>query len=111
MTLLRRSCFALGWALLGIAVLQALTWLFACPHAHDFGVMAAEATYNTMLVLPPFLLASACFLYVARRVDGLWARRLYWMLFVLTLLIWSLTFKDFYVQPTRGWEIFLGRSR
>ena len=111
--LYKNSLFAIGWLVIILAACDALSWAGSIQtmHAiHDFGVIAAKATYKTMLTVPPFILVSACFLYASHRSEQGWMRRVYWLLLGVSLLIWLLTFRDFCIQPTRGWSIILGQK-
>ncbi len=106
--LCRRGFFAASWLCLGFAAFCAVVWYFWCPVSRDFGVIRAQATFDTMRVIPPFLLASAVLLRLSRRAEHRYPRLLYWVLVAVTMFVWLLTFKDFYERPTRGWDIILG---
>ena len=101
-------CSSCGWLCIAFAAYVAIVWFFWCPVSKDFGVMKAQAAYGTMLIIPPFIFASACLMYLAHRPEHHFTRVLYWLVFIVTMLIWSLTFGDFYAMPSRGWEIILG---
>jgi len=90
------------------AAFVAISWLFWCPVSRDFGVIKAQATYSTMLTIPPFIFASGCLMFLAHRSEHRFTRLIYWGLFLVTMLIWSLAFRDFYEMRSRGWSIILG---
>src|SRR5712691_827065 len=92
----QRSCSVGGWLCLAFAAFTAITWYFWCPLSGDFGVIQARATYNTMVMIPPFVFGSGCLLYLARRIEHRFAHFFYWLLLAITVLIWFLTFRDFY---------------
>jgi hypothetical protein len=107
--LLRNSCHALGWALLSLALFQAVTWFFWCPHAKDGRVLEARVTFQTILGVPLFLLGSACFLFVSRKSGHRWARWLYRFLLGIAVLVSIIAFTHLRsMEGSRGWVLVLG---
>jgi peptidoglycan/LPS O-acetylase OafA/YrhL len=107
--LLQNCAFVIGWLLLSLALLQAVMWFFWCPQSSDGGVLEAKATYSTMLGVPPFLLGSACFLFLSRKTNPLWVRRLYWISFGAALVVCLTAFKHLCdMERMEGWAIVLG---
>jgi hypothetical protein len=99
----------LGWVLLSLAVLRAVTWFFWCPQAKDMRVLEAQETYRTICDVPLFLLGSACFLLLSRKPGHRWARWLYGVLLGIALLVSIIAFAHLRsMEGSRGWVVVLG---